>query len=239
MEAKHNRDFLARVNAIKRLEAVNKPTDKQMDMLRCLRKKTGYYSSGDIARIQEKHQEDVKELRKKRGRAWKEWNEDKWSSGGRAIYRWIRNKKEGNKIRLEGGSASVRDRLKVAAEAWGGLWKDSSAFDVHIPEGGLEPITWVEIEVVINRLADGKAKGADSWSPAELRAFTKGHLKSLAGILNRVEKERRWPSGMGPIVALIPIDGAENEGHLRPIAVLPYKYRVWMAIRKGRVKECH
>ena len=90
----------------------------------------------------------------------------------------------------------------------------------------MEPISWVEIEEVINRLADGKAKGADSWSPAELRALTKGHLKALAVILNRIEKERRWPSGMGPVVVLIPKDGAEHEGQLRPIAILPYVYRV-------------
>eukprot|EP00972_Heterocapsa_arctica_P037800 5565232-Heterocapsa_arctica.AAC.1 len=41
-----------------------------------------------------------------------------------------------------------------------------------------------------------------------------------------------------PIIALIPKEGAENEGLLRPIACLPYIYRVWMAVRKSKVKQC-
>jgi hypothetical protein len=40
-----------------------------------------------------------------------------------------------------------------------------------------------------------------------------------------------------PIIALIPKEGAENEGQLRPIAILPYVYRVWMAVRKSKVKQ--
>eukprot|EP00972_Heterocapsa_arctica_P060611 8941983-Heterocapsa_arctica.AAC.1 len=42
---------------------------------------------------------------------------------------------------------------------------------------------------------------------------------------------------MHPIIALIPIAGAENEGHSRPIDILPYIYRVWMAVIKRRVKQ--
>ena len=88
----------------------------------------------------------------------------------------------------------------------------------------------------MNHLSDGKAKGTDSWSPAELRALSRRHLEVLADILNDIEEKRAWPRGMGPIVALIPKDGAESEGQLRPIAILPYVYRVWMAVRKKRVK---
>lgn len=38
-------------------------------------------------------------------------------------------------------------------------------------------------------------------------------------------------------MALIPKERAENEGQLRPIAILPSVYRVWMAVRKRRVKD--
>eukprot|EP00972_Heterocapsa_arctica_P049300 7256524-Heterocapsa_arctica.AAC.1 len=48
---------------------------------------------------------------------------------------------------------------------------------------------------------------------------------------------KRWPAGLRPILALIPKEGAENEGQLRPIAILPYVYRVWMAVRKSKVKQ--
>ena len=74
----------------------------------------------------------------------------------------------------------------------------------------MDSISWVEIEAVANHLSDGKSVGTSSWGPAELRALTKGHLKALAHILNRVGVERRRPEGMGLIVALIPKDGAAS-----------------------------
>eukprot|EP00972_Heterocapsa_arctica_P051634 7596885-Heterocapsa_arctica.AAC.1 len=55
-----------------------------------------------------------------------------------------------------------------------------------------------------------------------------------------MEKVKKWPEGMNPIIALIPNDGAEREGQLRPIAILPilpYVHRLWMAVRKRRVKQ--
>eukprot|EP00972_Heterocapsa_arctica_P042138 6211357-Heterocapsa_arctica.AAC.1 len=42
-------------------------------------------------------------------------------------------------------------------------------------------------------------------------------------------KYKRWPHGLHPIIVLIAKEGAENEGQLRPVAILPYVYRVWMA----------
>eukprot|EP00972_Heterocapsa_arctica_P011552 1692412-Heterocapsa_arctica.AAC.1 len=76
----------------------------------------------------------------------------------------------------------------------------------------MELITEGEIRRVINRLVDGKAKTVDGWSPAELRALSRTH-------------EQKWPDGLNPIIALIPNEGAESEGQLRPIAILPYIYR--------------
>ena len=98
-------------------------------------------------------------------------------------------------------------------------------------------ITEEEVRKVVNHLADGKAKGVDGWSPAELRALSKSQIRGLTELLNRIEKEKIWPDGLNPIIALISKLGAENEGQLRPIAILPYVYRVWMAIRKCRVKQ--
>eukprot|EP00972_Heterocapsa_arctica_P111287 16385342-Heterocapsa_arctica.AAC.1 len=82
-----------------------------------------------------------------------------------------------------------------------------------------------EVRKVVNNLADGKAKGVDGWSPAELRAPSRTHIQGLTDILNKVEKYERWPHGLRPIIALIAKEGADNEGQLRPIAILPYVYR--------------
>eukprot|EP00972_Heterocapsa_arctica_P015221 2241734-Heterocapsa_arctica.AAC.1 len=82
----------------------------------------------------------------------------------------------------------------------------------------MELITEDEIRRVINILVDGKAKGVDGWSPAELRALSR----------NQIEREQKWPDGLNPIIALIPKEGVESEGQLRPIAILPYIYKVWM-----------
>eukprot|EP00972_Heterocapsa_arctica_P009962 1464331-Heterocapsa_arctica.AAC.1 len=46
-----------------------------------------------------------------------------------------------------------------------------------------------------------------------------------------------WPEGLNPISALIPQERAENEGQLRPIAILSYIYKVRMAVRKSKVKQ--
>eukprot|EP00972_Heterocapsa_arctica_P080078 11801132-Heterocapsa_arctica.AAC.1 len=92
-------------------------------------------------------------------------------------------------------------------------------------------ITEDEVRRVVNNRAEGKAKGVDGWSPAELRALSRTHIKGPTYMLNKLEKNEKWPKGLNPIIALIPKDGAENEGQLRPIAILPYIYRVWMAIQ--------
>eukprot|EP00972_Heterocapsa_arctica_P026255 3864237-Heterocapsa_arctica.AAC.1 len=64
-------------------------------------------------------------------------------------------------------------------------------------------ITEDEVRRVVNNLADGKAKGIEGWSPAELRALSKSHIKGLTDILNKVEKRQKWPHGLHPIIALI------------------------------------
>ena len=51
------------------------------------------------------------------------------------------------KIRLKGGSASVKDRLKVASDAWGDLWKCDVVEIAELPEGRLDPITWKRLRL--------------------------------------------------------------------------------------------
>ena len=87
-------------------------------------------------------------------------------------------------------------------------------------------------------MTDGKAKGYDSWTPAELRALPDTLLHALASLLNDSEELGKWPTLMGrPIIALIPKPGAEHEGEMRPIALLPYVYRLWMCVRKRDVEH--
>eukprot|EP00972_Heterocapsa_arctica_P051469 7570908-Heterocapsa_arctica.AAC.1 len=64
-------------------------------------------------------------------------------------------------------------------------------------------ITEDEVRRVVNNLADGKATGVDSWSPAELRALSRTHIQGPTDILNKVETYQRWPHGLHPTIALI------------------------------------
>eukprot|EP00972_Heterocapsa_arctica_P075722 11167814-Heterocapsa_arctica.AAC.1 len=59
----------------------------------------------------------------------------------------------------------------------------------------MDLITEDEVSRVINRLADGKAKGVDGWSPAELRALSRTHIQGLADLLNQIEDEENGQKG--------------------------------------------
>eukprot|EP00972_Heterocapsa_arctica_P039088 5755680-Heterocapsa_arctica.AAC.1 len=122
----------------------------------------------------------------------------------------------------------MKDIMKLAEETWGGLW---AAYAEELPKfskQNMPLITEDEVRRVVNSLADGKAKGVDGWSPAERRAISRTQIKGLT------DKYERWPHGLHTIIALIDKEGAENEGQLRPTAILPYIYRVWMAVRKSK-----
>eukprot|EP00972_Heterocapsa_arctica_P008083 1181968-Heterocapsa_arctica.AAC.1 len=90
----------------------------------------------------------------------------------------------------------MKDILKLAEETWGGLWVVEAdglpKFDKH----NLPLITDDEVRRVVNNLADGKAKGVDGWSPAELRARSRSHIIGLTDILNKVEHNKKWPQGL-------------------------------------------
>eukprot|EP00972_Heterocapsa_arctica_P038691 5701424-Heterocapsa_arctica.AAC.1 len=99
-------------------------------------------------------------LKTDRTQLWKNWVENSWCHKKKDIYKWIRGT-QGNVplIVNQGGSAQMKDILKLAEETWGGLWvveaEDLPLFDKqHMPL-----ITEDEVRRVVNNLADGKAKG--------------------------------------------------------------------------------
>eukprot|EP00972_Heterocapsa_arctica_P005984 881108-Heterocapsa_arctica.AAC.1 len=124
----------------------------------------------------------------------------------------VRKQGSGPRIVIPGGSAQISDRLKEAAKAWGGLWAVDAEELPDFEQQYMDLITEDEVIRVISCLADGKAKGVDGWSPAELRALSRTHIQGLADILNQIEQEERWPDGLNRIIAFIPKEGAQNEG---------------------------
>eukprot|EP00972_Heterocapsa_arctica_P069490 10267295-Heterocapsa_arctica.AAC.1 len=66
----------------------------------------------------------------------------------------------------------MKDKLKLAEDTWGGLW---AVYAEELPKFANQKmplITEDEVRRVVNNLIDGKAKGIDGWSPAELRALS-------------------------------------------------------------------
>eukprot|EP00972_Heterocapsa_arctica_P015905 2345246-Heterocapsa_arctica.AAC.1 len=59
-------------------------------------------------------------------------------------------------------------------------------------------ITEDEVRRVVNNIADGKAKGVDGWSPAELRALSRTHIKGLTDLLTRKELRTKDNSDQSP-----------------------------------------
>jgi hypothetical protein len=179
-----------------------------------------------LKEIEEQMDNIRNKLKHDRTQRWKTWVETSWANKKKDIYKWIRGKDgNGPLIMNKGGSAQMSDRMKLAEETWGGLWAVEVEDLPHFGSTKMPIITEDEVRRVVNNLTDGKAKGIDGWSPAELRSLSKSHIRGLTDLLNRIEKEKRWPDGLNPIIALIATIGAENEGQLRPIAILPYVYR--------------
>eukprot|EP00972_Heterocapsa_arctica_P001019 143341-Heterocapsa_arctica.AAC.1 len=74
--------------------------------------------------------------------------------------------------------------MKLAEETWGGLWAVHGEDLPKFSKQHMPLITEHEVRRVVNNLADGKGKGVDGWSPAELRALSRTHMKGLTYILN-------------------------------------------------------
>ncbi len=69
--------------------------------------------------------------------------------------------------------------MKLAEETLGGLWAVDAEDLPSFQNKNMPLITEDEVRRVVNNLADGQAKGVDGWSPAELRALSRSHIKGL------------------------------------------------------------
>ena len=99
------------------------------------------------------------------------------------------------------------------------------------------PIQGDQVREVLKKLKSGKAKGPDGWTPRELEALPPKWTDQLARFYNRWEERgARPPSIRSAVVALIEKPGAKSEAQLRPIGILSYIYRIWMA-KEGSSKR--
>eukprot|EP00972_Heterocapsa_arctica_P042398 6247987-Heterocapsa_arctica.AAC.1 len=87
----------------------------------------------------------------------------------------------------------MKDRMKLAEETWEGLWAVEAEELPQFTNTKIPFITEEEVRRVVNNLTDGKAKEIDGWSPAELRALSRSHIKGFTKLLNRIEQYQRWP----------------------------------------------
>lgn len=65
-----------------------------------------------------------------------------------------------------------------------------------------------------------------------------GSTNYAGKLMGRLEEAGTWPESIRRVIyAMIPKSKAENEAQLRPKGLLPYIYRVWMAIRKHQSRD--
>eukprot|EP00972_Heterocapsa_arctica_P096210 14193713-Heterocapsa_arctica.AAC.1 len=67
----------------------------------------------------------------------------------------------GPRIVSNGGSAQIKDIMKLAEETWGGLWAVEAEDLPRFTRQKMPLITEDEVRRVVNNLADGKTKGID------------------------------------------------------------------------------
>eukprot|EP00972_Heterocapsa_arctica_P000932 129414-Heterocapsa_arctica.AAC.1 len=66
-------------------------------------------------------------LKNERSQRWRSWVENAWGHTKKDIYKWIRGKKGNSPLIVsKGGSAQMKDRMKLAEETWGGLWAEEA-----------------------------------------------------------------------------------------------------------------
>eukprot|EP00972_Heterocapsa_arctica_P005150 765758-Heterocapsa_arctica.AAC.1 len=76
------------------------------------------------------------------------------------MYKWIRGKTgNGPLIVSNGGSARMKDIMKLAEETWRGLWAVDAEELAKFSHQKMTLITEDEVRRVVNNLADGKANG--------------------------------------------------------------------------------
>lgn len=92
----------------------------------------------------------------------------------------------------------METRLEEAAEAWGAPWSAGDAYDKQIGQA-LEPVTGAAMREVLRRQGNGKAKGADGWSPRELAFPANVQHFEQRPPLRPPHAECRTPVRLGPM----------------------------------------
>ena len=181
-------------------------------------------------------------VEKQRRRAWNKYVQTNNASGGGKLFKWVqRAQMETHLTQLSAqnptGENTLSGRLQSAAATWHLLWKGGKA---HTPSHhtALRPLSGGDLSKVLRKLSEGKAKGTDGWSPKEILSLPHSWLGKLAEFYNTWEKRGKWPQVLNnSIIALVPKAGATHEGQLRPIGIMPYIYRLWMAARRIDAKD--
>ena len=94
------------------------------------------------------------------------------------------------------------------------------------------------MDKVLRNFPAHKARGTDHWQPKELLVLPRILKEELIKWMQKCEETGEWPEDFShTLVTLIAKPGAQHEGQLRPIGLLPYVYRVWMKMRKSCVKN--
>ena len=91
---------------------------------------------------------------------------------------------------------------------------------------------------VLTKLSGRKAKGPDGRGPKELLTLPTAWTDQLANFYNDCEHNGTWPQALLTcVIALIPNPGATTEAQLRPIGIMPYIYRTWVAARRSQARQ--
>ena len=179
---------------------------------------------------------------RRRRRDWHNWVSAQLARSGGKLYQWAQRLGAADDLTSlqpapEGHQQTLRSRLSDARASWLRLWDGGEPW---VPQfnNPLPPITGTQVRDVVRHLRPGKAHGADGWRPQELAALPDSWLDALAGCYNQWETQGAWPEAIRTsIIALVPKAGAATEAGLRPIGLLSYIYRVWMAIRKRDLRQ--
>lgn len=114
------------------------------------------------------------------------------------------------------------------------MWAGGAAYNRQ-DSAPLDPIDGTMIRHALRRRGAGKAREADGWGLEEPTLLPDAWLDALGRMMGQWKDEGAWPTALKQVMySMIPKPKAEYEAGLRPIGLLPYVYRVWMAIRKSQ-----
>ena len=118
------RDTQHKLNRLRKYQMLKqKHKEHEREGTTLYQKLEGEVAYEHLQAIEEKLDSMRNKLRNERNHRWKSWVQESWANNVKAIYKWVKGKKgSGPLIVTKGGSAQMKERLKTAHEAWGGLW---------------------------------------------------------------------------------------------------------------------